>query len=139
MDDSGTAMQDVIRTLLERAVSIHGHLGPFLVLGLRMALLAKEVLGDVPCRCEVKTLNKKPFICSVDGMKAVMGCNGIDVENGEGLAAVFRAADGREVSIEVRDSTLKKNAKVTWEMCEKYAHDVMVSKDEELFHWSEFQ
>jgi len=59
----------VSQRLLGKAVRLHGHLGPFLVLGLKMSLLAKKILRGKPEKCEVETINSKPFLCVVDGMK----------------------------------------------------------------------
>lgn len=36
---------DEIAVFLNKAVSFHGHLGPFLLLGLKAGLFANEVLG----------------------------------------------------------------------------------------------
>lgn len=130
-------MEEDTQKLLDKAVSTHGHLGPFLVMGLRMGLLAKKAFGEVPFRCEVETVFKKPYICAIDGIKAVMGNNGIDVKKGKGLNAKFSAVDGQEVSIKVRDSVLEKNAKVTWDTCEKFALDLMRSEGVEIFCWFE--
>jgi len=55
--------------LLKDAVRLHGHLGPFLVLGLKMSLRAKEILGEKPEWCAVETVNCKPYLCAVDGIR----------------------------------------------------------------------
>lgn len=38
----------VSKELLDEAVRFHGHLGPFLVLGLRVSLRAEKTLGEKP-------------------------------------------------------------------------------------------
>ena len=58
----------ISKELLEKAVRIHGHLGPFLALGLKMSIRAEKILGEEPSRCELETVNRKPFLCVVDGI-----------------------------------------------------------------------
>lgn len=123
----------VSKELLERAVKLHGHLGPFLVLGLRMALRAGEVLGEKPSGCEVETLNRKPYLCAVDGVRAAVGNGPIAVREGDGLAAKFTGAAGKAAVVKVKASALKKYAEGPWEKCEEYANEVLQSEDEQLF------
>jgi hypothetical protein len=56
--------------LLMRAVEFHGHLGPYLVLGLRAGLYANQVLGKDPMETEarIKTKTSPPESCFADGV-----------------------------------------------------------------------
>jgi formylmethanofuran dehydrogenase subunit E len=72
---SGTISEE----LLKDAVRLHGNLGPFLVLGLKMSLRAEKILGEKPEKCEVETINSKPFLCVLDGIKAVTGSVAVNV------------------------------------------------------------
>ncbi len=72
------------KELFERAVRLHGHLESFLVLGLKMGLRAKKILGEKPEICEVGAINCKPNLCAVDGVKAVMRSNLVTVREDEG-------------------------------------------------------
>jgi formylmethanofuran dehydrogenase subunit E len=119
--------------LLEKAVKLHGHLGPFLVLGLKVGLRAKEILGAKPEKCELETVNCKPYLCAIDGIKTVMGCGTIIVKEGKGLAAKFKGSHGREVLIKVKEALVKKYAEGPWEKCEEYAYEVISSDEEQLF------
>ena len=121
----------ISRELLEKAVRLHGHLGPFLVLGLKMSLLAKKILGRKPSRCEIATMSRKPYLCAVDGIKAAIG-NVVTVREGDGLSAKF-SAKGKEIVFRVKRDLVKKYADGPWEKCEEYAHEVMKSDDERLF------
>jgi len=65
--------------LIENAVKLHGHLGPFLVIGVRMAEIAKRHL-DVNekngrgLQVSIKTPLYTPFSCVIDGIQATTSC-----------------------------------------------------------------
>ncbi|MEM3660614.1 MAG: FmdE family protein [Thermoproteota archaeon] len=125
----------VPRDLLERAVSLHGHLGPFLILGLKMGLKAWNTIGK-PVACEVTAPGEKPYLCAVDGLKTVVD-GSIAVKNGDGLSAWFRSANGSQLILRVRASVVGRYARkyvgTPWEGCERDAFEVAEASDEELF------
>jgi formylmethanofuran dehydrogenase subunit E len=121
----------VPKDILEEAVMLHGHLGPFLVLGLKMGLKAKSILGV--SSCEVSTILRKPYVCVVDGLKTVMGDN-VVLREGDGLSARFSNGKG-SIIINVRRSIVERYAATPWEKCEENAYEVMSSSDEELFEY----
>ncbi|MFB0561055.1 MAG: FmdE family protein [Candidatus Lokiarchaeia archaeon] len=59
--------------LLKKAVDFHGHLGPFLVLGLLMSKTALKFLIQVS-GVRVKTRLKPPRSCLLDGIQIVTQC-----------------------------------------------------------------
>jgi formylmethanofuran dehydrogenase subunit E len=66
-------------SLIKNAAKLHGHLGPFLVIGVRMGELAKrhlQVDDKTSCRLEtrVKTPLSTPFSCIIDGIQASTSC-----------------------------------------------------------------
>lgn len=124
--------RSISEKLLEEAYRLHGHLGPFLVLGLKMSLRAEEILGEKPLKCIVGTVNRKPYLCAVDGVKAVLGESLTEVREEDGLVAKFSGVNG-ETTIRVKRSLVEKYAKVPWEKCEEYAKEVMVGSDSQLF------
>jgi len=126
----------ISQRLLEKAVKLHGHLGPFLVLGLKMSLRAKKILGEKPGKCEVETINSRPFLCVVDGIKAVIESDAVTVREGNGLTVKFGKVNGKEVMLKVKRAIIEKYAQGPWERCEEYAYEVMKSKDEELFEYA---
>jgi len=123
----------VSKELLDEAVRFHGHLGPFLVLGLRMSLRAQKILGEKPAKCEVETTNIKPFLCAVDGMKVGIGCNSIAVQEGDGLVANFSILDGKTATVKVKKTLIEKYAAGPWERNDEYALEVLESSEDQLF------
>jgi formylmethanofuran dehydrogenase subunit E len=67
------------------AARFHTHLGPFLVVGLRMGRVVTRELGDEPftIRIRVHTGRVPPYSCMVDGLQVSTPCTvgngGIDV------------------------------------------------------------
>ena len=118
---------------MENAVRFHGHLGPFLVLGLKMSLRAERILGEKPEKCMVETINCKPFLCVLDGIKVEIGSDAVTLREGNGLSAKFSKADAKEAIIRVKKDLIEKYAKGPWEKNEEYAHEVIQSDDEQLF------
>lgn len=122
-----------IRDTVKRAVEIHGHLGPFLVFGLRMGLMAEKLLGEKVQSCEFKAINKIPYLCTVDGIRAIVGENAVTIKEGKGITATFRGANGKRATIKVREDVMRKYANVAWEKCEESAYEVLGENEEKLF------
>jgi len=64
---------------IRKAESLHGHLGPFLVLGVKMANLARKILNidrdkQRDMRVSVKLPLITPFSCILDGIQASTQC-----------------------------------------------------------------
>jgi len=65
------------RNLLRSATSFHGHLGPYLVLGLRMGLVAVRTLrphGHRELSATIWTKRSPPNSCLLDGVQVSSGC-----------------------------------------------------------------
>jgi len=91
-------MDTELKDIIDKAAEFHGHLGPFLAIGVRMGLLAKRTLksngfGDLSVT--VNTGNKPPLSCVVDGIQVATGCTlgkgNIAVTNISEISAVFHA------------------------------------------------
>ena len=99
--------------LLEQAARFHGHLGPFLVLGLKAGLRAVEILGWKPLkmRATIILVRKIPYTCFLDGVQFATGCTlgkgNIEVLEGDGIRALF-SLEGRGIELKVRDEILRK-------------------------------
>jgi len=86
--------------LLKSAVRFHGHLGPYLVLGLRIGLLAVRVLqprGPHELSATVWTNRSPPESCMLDGIQVSCGCTlgkgNLHVKNASQVQARFRKGD----------------------------------------------
>ncbi len=110
------------REQVERAISCHGHYGPFLMLGLKAFLYAKSVLGNVT-RCELYTVGRRPYLCTIDGVKAISDCK-IDVFDGESLQLVFYNGDQR-VKMMLKPEYLNRYLDRPWDELEKLADEVL--------------
>ena len=116
----------ISQDLLKKAVKLHGHLGPFLVLGLKMGLLAEELSGGKIRSCKVEAIDKKPYLCVVDGLKAVLGDNvTVVVKKGTGIVATFHKPDNAAFVVSVKKDVIDKYAQVPWERCEESAYEVL--------------
>ncbi len=101
------------RELEETAVRLHGHGGPFMVIGLRMGLEALNILDvrgwfDIKCKAVLRWA--PPDACVLDGIQVSTGCtlgkHNIEVEQGQGVSATFNHGDSG-VELRLRPKVLK--------------------------------
>ena len=98
--------------MLRWAIRFHGHLGPFLVLGLRAGLRAVELFGHDPFKLKAIVMLKRaiPYTCSLDGIQFSTGCTlgkgNIEVLEGDGITVRFIHERG-EFTLIVRDEILE--------------------------------
>ena len=99
--------------LQNKAVEFHGHGGPFMIIGLRMGLIALRRLdayGWFDLRCRVRLRWRPPDSCILDGIQVSTGCttgkHNLEVEEGDGVSAHF-TKENEEVSIVLRQEVLK--------------------------------
>ncbi len=65
------------RLTLDEAAVLHGHKGPWLVIGYRAGARAVEVLKpdtEMDLSCRVKSPLKTPYTCALDGIQASTRC-----------------------------------------------------------------
>jgi formylmethanofuran dehydrogenase subunit E len=84
VDRSGLAMKSkmtaekVFRKELDYAVRLHGHLGPFLVIGVRMGKLANGMFRsnaeESKFQVTIKVPQTTPFTCIIDGIQSSTHC-----------------------------------------------------------------
>jgi len=97
--------------LLDRAVEFHGHLGPFLVLGVKAGLLANSILGKdcFETRAVVGTDPNPPHSCFIDGVQLVTGCTmgkgNIRIRRSKSIFVLF-SKKGKTVKLRLRRKVL---------------------------------
>jgi len=79
MKTAKSKINEKLTSLIKKAADLHGHLGPFLVIGVRMGSLAKEILdvsgGDSDkLRIAARLPLLTPFSCILDGIQATTQC-----------------------------------------------------------------
>ena len=93
---------DALRKQIEEAVRLHDHLGPFLVVGVRMGRFANEKLRPNHSEhgileAHVKVPLRPPYSCILDGIQSTTQCtvgNGkLGFEKSEEIAVEFRLQD----------------------------------------------
>lgn len=79
MDPKVAVGEKGLQKAIVDAVKLHGHLGPFLVIGVRMGGIAKRVLnqdgrGTFRFQVKMKVPLVTPFSCTIDGIQAATHC-----------------------------------------------------------------
>jgi len=98
--------------LVDDAVRFHGHLGPFLILGLKAGLFANETLGKdyFETRVTVETEDAPPCSCVVDGLQFTTGCTmgkgNIELKKGRSLHLVFTKGN-ETLKLNLKDNILR--------------------------------
>jgi len=113
--------QENIETWVKTAADFHGHLGPFLVIGVRMGLIGLRELhanrGDLKLHALAMLERAVPFSCTIDGIQVVTQCtvgNGrLQIESVKNkFAASFQLNQKKEVTITLKPAKFEelKNA-----------------------------
>ena len=132
--------------LIENAAKLHGHLGPFLVIGVRMGEIAKRRLkvdekNSRGLQANVKTPFSTPFSCVIDGIQATTSCTvgnqKLKIEKSmKEITACFKLqSSDKIVKISVNPEVVKN---LTEEMSrgadsEQLAAKIAHSKEEQVF------
>ena len=72
-------ISEELTSLIKKAADFHGHLGPFLVIGVRMGTLTKKILNvnagkNNKLRITARLPLLTPFSCIIDGIQATTQC-----------------------------------------------------------------
>jgi formylmethanofuran dehydrogenase subunit E len=136
---SGRTDTQVPEELVKGVVEFHGHLGLFLVLGLKAGLLANSLLGkDCFKTRTIVTINPSPpDSCFVDGIQFVTGCTmgkgNIELRKGKGVSVRF-SKEGKTLTLKLRKETLDYVTSILSEEAAKEASLNLLSKSAyELF------
>jgi len=127
--------------MIKRGTLLHGHLGPFLVAGIRMGLLALDLLGEdgyFGLRAETEAGSVTPLSCLNDGVQIGSGCTAgkgnLIVHDGGRPRVRFTSDAGRTVTIEVRSEAM---ADFRVGDIEGASERTKLRPLEELFEWNE--
>jgi formylmethanofuran dehydrogenase subunit E len=125
-------------SMIQQAAAFHGHLGPYLIIGLRMGLLATSLLDGDPfsIRAEIHTQKTPPKSCILDGVQFSSGCTlgkgNIHVQNDSTIYGVF-SKGSTSVQIRVKEEVLSSIPAVPREELHDFAHHLSAETDTELF------
>lgn len=133
--------------ILEKAVDFHGHLGPFLVLGIRMGFIGLRELevekGDPKLRVTMITKPSVPFSCVIDGIQVTTGCTvgnrKLKLQDSPGnISAKFQLLDGMTVTVTLNPAKQEELEKlvskhVKSQEIEKIARNITLTSERELF------
>lgn len=118
MREVGTEMKQesidapVSNQLIKHVEEFHGHLGPFLILGVKAGLLANSLLGKdyLKTTAIISTDLNPPRSCFVDGVQFVTGCtmgkSNIKLRKGRSVSVLF-LKEGKELRLKLKGRVLK--------------------------------
>ncbi len=125
--------------LVKGVVEFHGHLGPFLVLGVKAGLLANSLLGKdcFKTTAIVATDPSPPNSCFVDGVQFVTGCTmgkgNIKLRRGKNTSVLFQK-EGRKLRLKLKHKVLESIKEVSSEEeSKKLSLKLLNSPASELF------
>jgi len=134
-----TLTNSIPKNVVDDAVRFHGHLGPFLILGLKAGLYANKVLGKDCFRTNtiVETELNPPCSCFVDGIQFITGCTmgkrNVELRNGRFLSAIF-IKDGKKLRLSLKSDILQSLKKPSSKKSsENIAMDLSKRHVQELF------
>lgn len=103
---------------IEDAMKLHGHLGPFLVIGVRTGILAKRILNTDTRENGLRVIARlplsTPFSCVLDGIQATTQCTignqKLKAENTSSKIEIFvwKQTQNKSLRIEVNPMILDK-------------------------------
>ena len=125
--------------LIAQGVALHGHLGPYLVSGIRMGLLALDLLGcsgysasQVSGRC-CRQRSKPNRRRNKPGCGCTPGKGNLRITSWCRPRAWFADQNGRTVTIEIRPEVTASFRRHSIEQASEYAKKLPL---EELFLWN---
>jgi len=133
--------------IMKKAADFHGHLGPFLVIGVRIGFIGVRELGvkekDKKLRVMAMLRNSVPFSCAIDGIqvatKCTIGNRKLKLRSSSGIAARFELQRGEQITVSVNPTAFERlknellSENVPPKEVRKLAHLVASMPEEELF------
>lgn len=128
-----------LKEMIERGIEFHGHLGPFLVLGIRMGLAALRELGSTGysgIQADVRAGCTPPMSCLVDGIQISTGCTlgkGNITSLPEGRAEATFSSNGGSVTYLVKEEVLGQIRTLAQDSLEDFSWQLSQEPDQALF------
>lgn len=132
-------MNSPISAELLKAKRFHGHLGPYLVVGMRMGKLFTEAFGEQPFTYRIHTSVglEPPPSCVIDGLQVTTPCtignSMIRVEGNRSVAA-WAKKDGVKLEIRLRSDVQQRiDNDTTRENEESFAQELWEAEPDSIF------
>lgn len=133
--------QDNIEAMIERGIKLHGHFGPYLNLGIKMGLLALELLevkGYFDLSTEVELEYRTPMSCLIDGLQISTGCTmgkgNIKVKNNPGIIKALFKSNYKALLITLKPEIIKL-IDFHKESCEALGEKILNMYNEQIFNY----
>jgi len=142
-----TKKEQDLNSIVKEAVGFHGHLGPFLVIGVRMGLIGlremKTTRGDPKLQATTILKHAVPFSCTIDGIQVTTQCtigNGkLKLKNNpRTITAKFQLNRERQVTVTLKPEKFEELKKSLPKDRQSYkniqlAREIASSLEEDLF------
>ena len=136
-----TIDRNSIDDMLERGIKLHGHSGPYLNLGIKMGLLALELLdvkGYFDLSTEVEMEYRRPMSCLIDGLQISTGCTmgkgNIHIKDNPGSINVLFKSDNKMLFVNLKPE-IKNLIDFEKESCEDLAENILRMPDNQIFDY----
>jgi len=115
MVSSEQKLKQELDAAIEKAVDFHGHLGPFLVVGVRMGIAGLQKLevrpSDASLRATVSVKPAVPFSCVIDGIQVTTKCTigNSKLKLGKSpkeISTMFEISGGKRVTVTLNPARL---------------------------------
>ena len=140
-----TVERNNINDMVERGIKLHGHSGPYLNLGIKMGLLALDLLeakGYFDLSTEVGMEYRRPMSCLIDGLQISTGCTmgkgNIHIKDNPGAIKVLFKTDSKTLFATLKPE-INKLIDFEKESCEDLAEQILSMPDKQLFDYELYQ
>jgi formylmethanofuran dehydrogenase subunit E len=138
--------KEELEETLEKAVDFHGHLGPFLVLGIRMGFIGLRELevkrGNPKLRVTMITKPSVPFSCVIDGIQVATECTvgnrKLKLQDSSGtISARFQLPEGKTATVTLNPAKQEELEKLvskhlSSQEIEEIARNIILTSEREL-------
>jgi formylmethanofuran dehydrogenase subunit E len=137
--------QEELTEIIGKATQLHGHLGPFLVIGVRMGAIAKKQLCVSKShlsflRAKVQVPLFPPYSCLLDGIQITTTCTignqRLTVENAEAICVNFTNQNSQgklKIALKPRTMTELEKRRTENTLTEEYALELAKTPENQLF------